>query len=125
MRIRWIGLVLILPVLALLVVPVSDTYRGYGDSLVQRLRAKLVRAELAAPGETVARNVREASERKVPNVLIVGRREAADASVTLRRFGLATQLTISAEAFETELSRAIQARCGPEESFRFDSALGP
>ena len=94
----------------LAVVPVADAYRSYAETLVRRLRARLVRAELAAAGESVARNVREAIEHKVPNIAVVGRREQANRTVTLRRWDDATQLTLSVEELEWRLLRTIAAR---------------
>jgi threonyl-tRNA synthetase len=94
----------------LAVVPVADTYRSYAETLVRRLRARLVRAELAAAGESVARNVREAIEHKVPNIAVVGRREQANCTVTLRRWDDATQLTLSVDELEGRLLRTIAAR---------------
>jgi threonyl-tRNA synthetase len=93
-----------------LVVPVSDAHRGYAEEIVRRLRGSFVRAEVASPGETVARSVREAAERKVPNVAVVGKREEADRSVTLRRLGIEQQRSLSLDAFERVLLDAIARR---------------
>jgi threonyl-tRNA synthetase len=93
-----------------LVVPVSDAYRDYADSIVRRLRSSFVRAAVASSGETVARNVRDAAERKVPNVLVVGAREQAAGSVTLRRLGIERQIALSVADFEKRLLEAIAER---------------
>jgi len=92
------------------VVPVSDAQRAYADEIVQRLRSKFVRAEAAAAGETLARNVRDASARRIPHIAIVGRREQAEGRVTLRRLGCESQLTLSSDEFERRLLRTIEAR---------------
>jgi threonyl-tRNA synthetase len=94
-----------------LVVPVSDGIRAYAEQIVRRLRSKLVRAEVAPAGETVARNIRDAGARKVPSVLVVGRREQADGSVTLRRRGVDEQVTLAADDFERQVLDAIGRRC--------------
>jgi threonyl-tRNA synthetase len=96
--------------LQVVVMPVSEAQRGYADEVVRRLRARFVRAEAAAPGATLARNVRDASERKVPNIVIVGRREAAEGKVTLRRVAGEAQLTLPLEEFERLLLRTIAQR---------------
>jgi threonyl-tRNA synthetase len=93
-----------------LVVPVSDAQRGYAEAIVRRLRGKLVRAEASAPGQTVARGVREAAEQKIPNVVVVGKREESDGSVTLRRRGAERHATLSVDAFERALLQAIGSR---------------
>jgi threonyl-tRNA synthetase len=94
----------------LLVVPVADSYGPYAETLVRRFRARFIRAELAAAGESVARNVRDAIERKVPNIAVVGRREQADGTATVRRRGSETQLTFSVEELERRLLGTIAAR---------------
>ena len=66
---------------------VSDQYEAYGRSIVDRLRNQLVRAELATQSETVSKKIREGTTRKIPQLLIVGEREQADGTVTLRRYG--------------------------------------
>ena len=77
---------------------------------MRRLRGCFVRAEVAAPGETLARRVRDASTRKIPNVVVIGRREQLDGTVTLRTLGLETQVTLPVDAFERQLLRAIKER---------------
>ena len=91
-------------------VPVADAQRDYAEQLVRRLRAKFVRAKVAPQGETLARSVRDASVAKVPNVVVVGRREQADALITLRRLGSKQQLTLSCDEFERRLLRTIEDR---------------
>lgn len=92
------------------VLPVSAAQRDYAEQLVRRLRDLWVRAELTTPGETLARSVREASTRKIPNVVIVGRREQINGTVTLRTLGCETQLTLPVAELERELLRAIAER---------------
>jgi threonyl-tRNA synthetase len=85
---------------------------------VRRLRGRFVRAEMAASGDTLARSVREASARKIPNVVVVGRREQAEGTVTLRTLGFDRQVTLPVDAFERHLLLAIEQRrrgfVGPE-----------
>jgi threonyl-tRNA synthetase len=93
-----------------LIVPVSDRQLDYAERLRTRLRQLLVRAALASPGATVARTIRQALERRIPNVVVIGDRERANGSITLRRLGSARQTTLPADDFERVLVRAIAAR---------------
>ena len=61
------------------VITVSDQFNGFAGSLVERLRANFVRAELAAQSETVSKKIRAGTTRKIPNLLIVGERESPTA----------------------------------------------
>ncbi|HEY6599820.1 MAG TPA: threonine--tRNA ligase, partial [Pseudomonadales bacterium] len=92
------------------VITVSEHYEAYGKAIVDRLRNQLVRAELATQSETVPKKIREGTTRKIPLLLIVGEREQADGTVTLRRYGQAQQHTLTVDAFEASLLRAIKER---------------
>ena len=92
------------------VVTVSDQFDDYASGLVARLRANFVRAELAAQGETVPKKIREGTTRKIPNLLIVGEREVADGTVTLRRYGVRQQTTMPFDAFQEALAKTIAER---------------
>ena len=92
------------------VVTVSDQFTEYASSLVSRLRAHFVRAELASEADTVSKKIRDGLTRKIPNLLIVGEREAADGTVTLRRYGIKQQTTMPFERFEAAVRDAIAGR---------------
>ena len=92
------------------VITVSEQYEVYGRSIVDRLRRHMVRAELATQSETVSKKIREGATRKIPLLLIVGEREQADGSVTLRRYGQTQQHTMAIDSFEAALLRAIATR---------------
>jgi threonyl-tRNA synthetase len=94
----------------LCVVPVSDAQRAYAERIVQRLRARLVRATVAPSGDTVARAVRDAAERKIPNVAVVGKREEAGGSASLRLHGTDRQTVLAVDELERRLLDAIARR---------------
>ena len=92
------------------VITVSEQFEEYGRCLVDRLRARYVRAEMAASGDTVSKKIRDGTTRKIPNLLIVGEREQADGTVTLRRYGVRRQETVPFEAFEAWIHEQIASR---------------
>jgi threonyl-tRNA synthetase len=92
------------------VLTVSDAFTDYAEAVVARLRKSFVRAELDDAAETMGKKIRTASVQKIPNVLVVGEREKADATVTLRRYGSRDQVTMSLDAFEQDLLTRIQTR---------------
>jgi threonyl-tRNA synthetase len=67
-----------------IVLPLSERLNDYAESVRERLRAAGVRVELDDRGESVGRKIREAELRKIPNMLVVGDREAESDSVSLR-----------------------------------------
>ncbi|MCZ6888070.1 MAG: threonine--tRNA ligase [Gammaproteobacteria bacterium] len=92
------------------VITVSDQFDEYGHAIVDRLRGRFVRAEMPLHSDTVSKKIREGTTHKVPNLVIVGEREQADRTVTLRRHGVKRQTTMSLDDFEACLLDAIENR---------------
>ena len=92
------------------VLTVSDQFADYAREIVDRLRGRFVRAELASESDTVSKKIRDGTTRKIPNLLIVGEREVAERTVTLRRYGIKQQTTMPLQDFETALVKTIATR---------------
>ena len=89
---------------------VSEQYDDYANDICRRLRGQMVRAELAPSNDTLPKKIRQGATRKIPNLLIIGEREVADGTVTLRRYGQRDQHTVSVDVFEAALLQAIGQR---------------
>ena len=74
------------PVQAVVATIVSDA-DDYAGRVLARLRAAGIRAEADLRNETINYKVREHSLKKVPLLLVVGKREAEEGTVALRRLG--------------------------------------
>ncbi len=74
------------PVQVVVATIVSDA-DGYAQELVAQLRAAGIRAEADLRNEKINYKVREHSVAKVPALLVVGRREAQEGTVAVRRLG--------------------------------------
>ena len=66
------------------VLPVSDRHLDYAREVVGRLQEEQVRAALDERSESVGRKIRDAELAKVPLMLIVGEREEAAGTVSVR-----------------------------------------
>ncbi len=91
----------IAPVQAM-VVPVTEEQNDYARELQHRLYVAGIRAEHDLRNEKVSYKVREHSLKKVPVIIVVGKKEQADGTVTIRRLGSDKQEVIS---FEEALKR--------------------
>jgi threonyl-tRNA synthetase len=89
---------------------VSDRFDDHARKLVAELRSKLVRAELDDSSDTVSKKIRNAANLKIPNTLVIGEREVADGTVTLRRFGSHAQRTLPFAQFVDVVGQAIASR---------------
>ncbi len=92
------------------VITVAEPFNAYAEKLVAAMRGKFIRAELDRTNETLNKKVRTAVTQKIPNILVIGEREAAEGTVTLRRYGQQQQETMPFAAFEARLVAAISTR---------------
>ncbi len=90
------------------VVPVSEKYREYADKVVADLRAAGIYARADLRDEKVNYKIRELSLAKTPIIAVVGEKEQADKSVTLRRLGVEQQEVISLDAFINQMIDAVK-----------------
>ncbi len=67
-----------------IVLPVADRHTADADEVAETLRAEGLRVELDSRSESVGRKIRDAELAKVPFMLVVGDREAAEGVVALR-----------------------------------------
>ncbi len=90
------------PVQVVVATIVSDA-DDYARALVEKLKAQGIRAELDARNEKINYKVREHSLTKVPLIFVVGKREAEEGTVSIRRLGSEGQKVIGAEAAIADL----------------------
>ncbi len=93
-----------------LVLPVSERFTEYGESVCAALRERGLRAELDDRGESIGRKIRDAELRKAPYMLVVGEREAEEQTVSVRRRGAGDSGALSVEQLASHLSEESRAR---------------
>jgi threonyl-tRNA synthetase len=85
------------PVQVTVVTVVADA-DSYAHEVVQALKAAGLRVTLDTENQTVNYKVRQHSLAKTPNLLVLGRREAENRTVTLRKLGVEKQESLALEA---------------------------
>ncbi|MCQ2599171.1 MAG: threonine--tRNA ligase [Alphaproteobacteria bacterium] len=90
------------------VTPISEKQRDYALEIVDALRNAGVYARADLRDEKVNYKIRELSLAKTPIIAVVGDKEAADKTVTLRRLGNATQENISMAEFVTQMAESVK-----------------
>ena len=81
------------------VLPISDRHLDYAQSVTDRLKAGLLRAELDDRQEKIGYKIREAQLQKIPYMLVVGDREAAERTVSVRERSGGDKGSSSVDAF--------------------------
>jgi len=67
------------------VLPISEKFAEYGETVRKSLAAAGVRTEIDASNEKLGYRIRQAQLQKVPYMLVVGAREAEEGTVSVRR----------------------------------------
>ena len=76
------------------ILPISEKFIDYGQAVAAELEKLGIRFELDDASETLGKRIRNAENQKVPFVLIVGEKEVADKTVTVRSRGTVEQKTV-------------------------------
>ena len=87
------------------VLPIADRHLDFARSVLARLRAAGLRVELDDRQEKIGYKIREAQLQKVPYMLVVGDRESADGTVSVRKQAGGDQ---GAGAVDTFVARALE-----------------
>ena len=67
-----------------IVLPISDKYLAYAESVQAQLDGCGIRSEIDTRAEKIGYKIREARNRRIPYLLVVGEREEAENTVSLR-----------------------------------------
>jgi threonyl-tRNA synthetase len=96
--------------LQVLVLPIVDRHVDYGRTVVSRLEAAGLRAELDERQEKIGYKIREAQLQKIPYMLVIGDREAADGTVAVRTRTGGDQGAQAVDAFVAAALEEVRAR---------------
>ena len=66
------------------VLPIADRHLPYAETVKERLRTEGLRGDLDARQEKIGSKIREAQLQKVPYMLVIGDRESAEGTVSVR-----------------------------------------
>ena len=88
----------------------SERHTADALELQKRLSAAGFRVALDDRNETLSYRVRAAETQKIPFVLVIGDREQADGSVTVRRRHKKGQDTLGVHEFQKKLEEEVKTR---------------
>lgn len=92
------------------VLPISDKYNEYAESVIARLKTSDIRAEIDDRSEKIGRKIRDTELAKVPYMLIVGEKEAADGMVSVRKHKEGDKGAVTIDEFAKELEGIVSAQ---------------
>jgi len=93
--------------LQVMILPISDKYSEYAHEVAAQLKAADIRAELDERSEKIGRKIRDTELMKTPYMLIVGEKEAADGTVSVRKHGEGDKGSMPVAAFCDEIKNIV------------------
>ncbi len=96
------------------VLPISDKFNAYAESVVSNLKQKGVRVHYDDRSEKIGKKIREAELQRIPYIVVLGEQESNEGLVAVRARGGVDMGKMSLEAFvahlEDELSRSFEIK---------------
>ena len=89
------------------ILPISEKYNAYAKHVAKYLDEQGVRASIDDRNEKIGRKIRDNEIKRVPYMVIVGEKEAAEGLVSMRRQGGGEQATMSMEAFAQRINAEV------------------
>ena len=81
------------------ILPISEKFNDYAQEVQQYLDARGVRANVDDRNEKIGRKIRDNELKRVPYMIVVGEKEAAEGLVSMRKQGGGEQATMTKEEF--------------------------
>ncbi len=97
------------------ILPISDKYAEYADSVLQKLKKADIRAEIDDRQEKIGKKIRDAEVMRVPIMLIVGEKEMNENMVSVRRQGRGEEGKESVDGFIEHIKTEISERAALED----------
>jgi len=92
------------------VLPLSEKFLDYGRETAAKIRAAGLRVETDESNEKLGAKIRDAQLKKIPYMLVVGEKEVAAGTVSVRKRTGGEQLSMSIDEFVVEARRVIAGR---------------
>ncbi|MFH2232366.1 MAG: threonine--tRNA ligase [Patescibacteria group bacterium] len=92
------------------ILPVADRHNEFAEGLAAELLEKGIRVEVDTTSESVSKKIRNAEHFKVPAMLVVGDKEASGEALSVRRYGVKEQESLSKDEFIEKTLKQIEER---------------
>ncbi len=90
-----------------IILPISEKYHDYAEKVLSLLAGLNVRAELDTRSEKAGKKIRDAEMKRIPFMLIVGEKEEAEGTISVRKQGEGDMGTFTVQSFADHISQEI------------------
>lgn len=89
------------------ILPISEKFNGYAQQVVKYFTEQDIRATIDDRNEKIGRKIRDNELKRVPYMVIVGEKEAAEGLVSMRKQGGGEQATMKMEDFAARINHEV------------------
>lgn len=97
------------------VLPISDKFLEYAQTVLEKLKKADIRAELDDRSEKIGKKIRDTELMKVPYMLVIGEKEVTDGKVAVRRQGKGDMGSMDVDEFVEGVRSEVKERLGSRE----------
>jgi threonyl-tRNA synthetase len=91
-----------------IILPISEKYQEYAEKVLFLLTGLNIRAEIDNRNEKTGKKIRDAEMKRIPFMLIVGEKEEADNTISVRKQGEGDLGTFTIESFSDYIENEIK-----------------
>jgi threonyl-tRNA synthetase len=92
------------------ILPISEKYNDYAKNILQSLNNLDIRGFVDERNEKIGKKIRDTEMNKIPFMLVVGEKEAAENVVSVRKQGVGDLGSMSVEAFAEIINSEIKGQ---------------
>ena len=97
-----------------IIMPISEKYQAYAEQVRDELDAADLRASIDDRNEKTGRKIRDAEIKKIPFMLVVGEKEAAEHTISVRGHGMQDLGVMTVDKFAQQVSDEVRAMKNPK-----------
>ena len=95
-----------------MLIPITNEQFAYCEQVAAQLKAVGIRAQIDLSSSRMNNKIRQAQAQKIPYMLVVGKREMADGTVSVRLRSEEDLGALTVEAFITRVQQVVAAKSG-------------
>ena len=92
------------------IIPINEKCVAYAEEVAEKLKLEKVRVEVDSRNESLSYRIREATKQKIPFVVIVGEKEVAEKSVSVRKRGSSENQSFKIDEFVSHIKEIIKQK---------------
>ena len=93
-----------------MIIPVSEKFKDYAQTIATQFIASGIRAELNDDDESLGKRIRSSEKQKIPYMIVVGEKEEKENLVAVRTRGQKEQETLKVEEFMERVGKEIKEK---------------